>query len=84
MAQKIARAMEYLHSNGVIHGSLKSKNVLLDRYGEVKLVDYGFNAAKRSALSSSSALPSANSGNAYMAPEVLTGDQPTPASDVYR
>jgi serine/threonine protein kinase len=38
----IALGMQYLHTNGVIHGALKPSNCLLYDGGLVKVCDYGF------------------------------------------
>jgi serine/threonine protein kinase len=83
VALQIAKALEYLHAHGVVHGSLKTKEVLLDRDGNPKIADYGFVPAKLSALSASLALPPP-SACCYVAPEVLAGQPPSFNSDVYR
>ena len=38
---KIARAVAYAHSSGVIHRDLKPSNILLDKSNEPKIVDFG-------------------------------------------
>jgi len=34
-------ALEFLHLNFVVHGDLKTANVLLDKDGNAKLADFG-------------------------------------------
>ena len=80
--QQVCTAVQYLHSNHVIHGDLKPPNILVSNDGTVKLVDFGI----ASALSSdggegNKALPLMTPG--YASPEQMQGKPLTPASDVY-
>ncbi|EIN04829.1 kinase-like protein, partial [Punctularia strigosozonata HHB-11173 SS5] len=37
----IARGLEYMHASGLVHGDLKSRNVLVDSLGHARLSDFG-------------------------------------------
>jgi serine/threonine protein kinase len=41
LLEQIARGVEALHNNGIVHSDLRPKNVLLGRWGEVKLCGLG-------------------------------------------
>jgi serine/threonine protein kinase len=69
-AAQVCRGMAYAHDQGVIHGDLSLKNILLTARDEVKLVDFGL--AKL--IHSETAEDSARIGvYHYAAPEQLTG-----------
>ncbi len=81
---KVAEAIEYAHSRGVIHRDLKPGNILLDRQGNPRVTDFGL--AKKlegdSGLTGSGQIMGTPS---YMPPEQAGGNRGEvgPAADVY-
>ncbi len=90
IAVQLAAALEHLHSiptgegrkARLVHGDLHPGNVLIDRSGNVKLMDVGFAdmalAAIRPAVSGS-----AVGSPGYLAPEQIANRRSTPATDVF-
>jgi serine/threonine-protein kinase len=77
--KQICRALSLVHSQGAVHRDLKSDNILVDRRGVVRVVDFGLAAFADPRLGFA---PGAAGTFTYMAPETLLG-RSTPASDVY-
>ncbi|MBI4702220.1 MAG: serine/threonine protein kinase [Deltaproteobacteria bacterium] len=94
----IAEALEEAHAHGVLHRDLKPANVMIPRDGRPRVVDFGLakqlsgdeGAGERA--SRTSIIPDEPAGGeptscagtpGYMAPEQWTGQECTPAADVW-
>ena len=76
---KIADALADAHSLGVLHRDVKPANILITRFGEPALADFGL-AVLAETRESSITLELTP---AYAAPEMFQHGRPAPASDVY-
>jgi Tol biopolymer transport system component/tRNA A-37 threonylcarbamoyl transferase component Bud32 len=87
---QIADGLAHAHDHGVIHRDIKSANIIVAKNGRAKIVDFGL--ARRVVQASQEQVTRTNTSFnttstvgtlAYMAPEVLQGEQATVASDIW-
>jgi serine/threonine-protein kinase len=78
-ARKICAGLAAAHDRGIIHRDLKPQNIMMNKRGEVVIMDFGL-AAIADQLSGSEAR---NGTPAYMAPEQLKGAEVTARSDIF-
>jgi len=69
-------ALAALHREGIVHGDIKTGNIMVKRTGNAKIIDIG------SAHAIDDLPPSRTCTPAYAAPEVLEGRDNTPRSDL--
>jgi non-specific serine/threonine protein kinase len=77
---KMAGALATAHRVGILHRDIKPANILYTDYGEPALSDFGIahiTGGFKTATGTYTGSP------AFTAPEILSGDPPTQASDVY-
>ena len=79
LIKQVCRALALVHGQGAVHRDLKSDNILVDRRGVVRVVDFGLAAYADRRLGFA---PGTMGTFTYMAPETLLG-RSTAASDVY-
>lgn len=77
--------LAHLHEHGILHRDLKPSNVLLTADGVAKVADLGlaYPWAPETTLALDEQPPGRAGTPAYMAPEILRGLPPDPATDVY-
>ncbi len=79
---QICDALGYAHRLGIVHRDIKPANIMITKNNAVKITDFGIAKILRSE-------DATKSGTAiigtplYMAPEQITGEQVTLASDIY-
>ena len=77
---QLCLAVEYLHTNNIVHRDIKAENILLDNHGAVKLADFGFG----NFFSHGGMLESSCGSAPYAAPEIFLGCKYTgPEVDVW-
>lgn len=79
-ALQIARALEHIHSQKIIHRDIKPDNVFITHSGAVKLMDFGISKLQNSTRTSTGIVMGTPY---YMAPEQVLGKNVTEQVDVY-
>ena len=74
---KICEAVEYCHSMKIVHGDLKPDNILMGKFGEVYLMDWGCAKEIGSRPERISGTPN------YLPPEYLREKMVTPRIDIF-
>jgi serine/threonine-protein kinase len=79
ISRKLCAGVAAAHERGIIHRDLKPHNIMLNRRGEVVIMDFGL-----AAIADELEGPEARNGTPeYMSPEQLRGDSVTARSDLY-
>jgi len=86
IARQLCQGLAEAHRNQVIHGDLKSNNIILTKGadGAIRAVITDFGLAQRTETAAGTAQSETRGGTPdYMAPELLQGGKASVASDVY-
>ena len=80
---KVAEALDFVHSKGIIHRDIKPANILFDRAGNVYVSDFGVAKALSGKDAELTATGLTLGSPEYMAPEQVSGEGVGPATDQY-
>ncbi len=81
---QILSGLEAVHDTGIIHRDLKTPNIMVDRTGRVRLMDFGL-AKERSAAegAAATAIGQVMGTPEFMSPEQVRGERADFPSDIY-
>jgi serine/threonine protein kinase len=87
-ARQIISGVAHAHDRGVIHGDLKSSNIMIGPDRRVTILDFGLACRAGGAASETESTRQSPSGSAagtvpYMAPEIIRGQPPSVQSDIW-
>ena len=79
----LCRALDYIHSQGVVHRDLKPENIMVDAEDRIKLIDFGIAANAGSRRLTFAKLTEAMGTPDYISPEQVKGKRGDARSDIY-
>jgi len=79
VSRAVCSALQFAHSESLIHCDIKPANIMINQHGTVLLSDFGIARMKDAATATMIGVGTP----AYMAPEQAKGLNPIPQSDIY-
>lgn len=85
IVRQLATALGYAHRCGIVHADVKPANVMILPNGDAKLFDFGVARVRQTQAVSDDFDPGVLGAltPAYSSMQVLTGEEPVPADDVF-
>lgn len=78
--EQICDALNYAHSQNIIHRDIKPQNIIIDADGTAKIIDFGIAKSK---LSEETKTKSFFGSLYFVSPEQISGEQITEKTDIY-
>ncbi len=83
IAIQVLKALDYIHSNGVVHRDLKPENIMVDDNDHIKLIDFGIAGDTASRRLTYANFTSMLGTPDYIAPEQVKGKRGDGRTDLY-
>jgi len=86
IVRQIGKALDYAHRCGIVHADVKPGNIMISANGDAKLFDFGVARVRQKQLDNDPDFDPGVLGlltPAYSSMQVLTGEKPVPADDVF-
>jgi hypothetical protein len=80
VAVKVSGALETAHRGGVLHRDVRPANILVTEFGEPALADFGLARLRAPATATAELF---DFPSVHVAPELMLGQEPSEATDVY-
>ncbi|NMN95292.1 Stk1 family PASTA domain-containing Ser/Thr kinase [Antrihabitans stalactiti] len=79
----VCAALDFSHRNGIVHRDMKPANIMINRAGAVKVMDFGIARAIADSSSPMTQTAAVIGTAQYLSPEQARGEQVDARSDVY-
>ena len=83
ICKAVVEALAVAHRAGIVHGAVHPRSVLVDEDGAVRITDWVVGRALTTAVAAGADSSLWRGLAGYIAPELVVGEDPTPAADVF-